>query len=343
VRYAAPSVARVATVRRPARSAFGRRTLLADARGPVELRDEWLLAQPRLQLPYVSPDPLCDGEWAVRAYFNMGNDFGFNQTGPAEEPIDRRFLVDGEHRTFLVAARYGITRTISVGATVPIRWRGGGFMDSIIDAFHEATKGIGFLDNSRPAFVKDRIRVEGRDADFNRFAYTDNGTGLGNVELEGHWAFVMPKRETDWRASVVGRVGLPTGTGPYDVGGIDAGVQVVAAKRFARRFDAYAGIGGVWYQETEYFGFEYEPLHMAGFVALEWRPARTWSLLLQFDGSNRMISNVVLYPGIQTYVSLAAKIDLARNLRLELGFTENVTDQQSTIDFGVFAGLEARL
>jgi hypothetical protein len=317
----------------------------ARRRGPVEIRDEWLLAQPRLTLPAVSPDPVGRGRWQARVAVNRGNDFGWAQTSAGELPAagDRRFLVDGEHQTTEASLRYGLTSTLDLAVRVPIHWRGGGFMDGAIDFFHDAFAWAGFLDNDRPSFRNDKFRVEGRSPSGVPFSWTDDeGAGLGNVELAAHWAFLGARPGAPWTVAAVGRVTLPTATGVYEVGGVDVGVQLVAARRLGRAFDLYMGVGGTFFGEPEIDGLTYEEVRGAGFVALEWRPASTWSLLVQVDGSTNLVKDVASYPEIQSYVHVAAKFDLSRCWQLEIGFTENLHDQQSTIDFGAFAGLVGR-
>jgi hypothetical protein len=141
---------------------------------------------------------------------------------------------------------------------------------------------------------------------------------------------------------LIGRAGLPTGTGPFATGSVDLGLQLVAAKQLHRRWDLYAGVGGTWYSEKKIRGFRYEPLRAYGFLAVEWRPLRRWSVLVQSDMSTRLVDNVQDYPGFQWYLHVGAKYDLAPDTRLYLGFTENLVDQQSTVDIGIWAGLESR-
>lgn len=107
-------------------------TIRPARRGPIEWREEWLLAQPRLTLPATSPDLLPPGENQLRVDFDWGNDFGWSQEVVGEVPGDRRFLVDGEHGTLGVALRHGMTRRLEVGFRLPVHWRGGGLLDGVI-------------------------------------------------------------------------------------------------------------------------------------------------------------------------------------------------------------------
>lgn len=312
--------------------------------GPVEKRDEWLLAQPKMTLPAVSPDPIRQGRWQVKFHIDRGSDFGWNQSVPGETPADRRFLIDGEHQTTEVSLRYGLYPRLAVGIRVPIHWRGAGFMDGPVDWFHELTEPIGFLDNGRPAFINDSYRVEGRQPDGTPISWADErGTGLGNIELEAYWNFQAPCSRSDWRAAVIARVGVPTGSDPYDTGGVDFGLQVVAAKQVAHRWDFYMGLGGTFFGDTTQDGIEYERVRAHGFFAVEYAIDPCHRLLVETNAASRLVKNLASYPALSWYINVALKVKVSRAFELEVGFTENLEDQQGTIDFGGFAGFTLTL
>jgi hypothetical protein len=303
-----------------------------------------MLAQARLTLPATSPDPIPLGQWVVGAYVNRGSDFGYNQRGPAETPFLRRFLVDGEHQTTALSARYGLRPRLSVGVRIPIHWRGGGFMDAIIDKVHEWLEPIGAKDNGRPAFNRDLYRVEGRDAMGNPISWNDErSTGLGNVEVSAHWNVVKPRHRGDWRAAVIARMTLPTGTGPYEVGGVDGGLQLAVARQLGPRVDLYLGAGGTVFGEDEVDGIRYERWRAQGFFALEYHLTRRLSIIMSTDATSRLVTNLDEYPATQWYLHFSARWDVTRRVEVEIGFTENLEHQQATIDFGGFLGVNVRL
>jgi hypothetical protein len=290
--------------------------------------------------PATTPDTLGCGRWAAHATLAGSSSFGWRQSAEGNEPSYRAFLADAESWTLAVSAAYGATDDLDVGLRVPVMWRGGGFMDSMIDLFHEAT---GTLDNMRPDFAKDQYIVDGTLEDGRPWSWTeDDGAGLGNLEAFARWRFLDGGRD-GLSAALHAQATVPTGTGPFRTGGVAAGLQVVAAHRFLRVFDFYAGAGGTWFSETEVDGVEYEPFRASAFAALEWRCLRWASLFAQLQWGSRLVTNVHLFPGTQLYLNFGAKIDLSPGTVLELGFTENLEDQQSTSDFGVWFGLEHRL
>lgn len=311
-------------------------------RGPLEAREGWLPAQPRLTLPAASPDLLPPGRSLFGLTFDWGNDFGWEQSGAGETPRDRSFLIDGEHRTLALDWRRGLSPRVELGARLPLQWRGGGELDGLIDWFHGFTRRLGLPQNGRPSFERDRLRVVGRSPDGTPLAWTGtSGTGLGRLELDARAALRAPSAGRTPLALVV-RLTLPTGTGPFALPGLEAGAQLLAAHQLGRAWDLYAGLGASVHGEDEWQGLSYEPVRVHGFVACEWRPAGRLSLLAQFDGAGPLLQDVADYPRLHAYLRLVARIDLGAATRLDLGFAENIKNQQSTTDFALLAGLTRR-
>src|SRR5262245_7982138 len=195
-------------------------------RGPTELRDEHVLAQDRLTLPAFGPDTVGEGRWSVRTSLLWLNSFSWTQDVPGEHPGDRRFIVDGETRTLDLTVRHGLRDDLDVGLRLPVRWRGGGELDPVIDTWHRI---FGLPDGNRRDFLRDRFRVDGLTTDRGAFSWDDEtGTGLGNLEAESRWRFHDGGRE-GWTAALETRVAVPTGTGPFAGDGVGLGLQVVGA------------------------------------------------------------------------------------------------------------------
>jgi uncharacterized protein DUF3187 len=299
-------------------------------RGPLESREEFLLAQPRLTLPSVSPDPLQAGETRVRLDGDWGSDFGSSRVNTGQVS-DLRFLVDGEHRSLALDVRHGFRPSLTLGVRVPVHWRGPGVLDGLIDAWHDL---IGLPDNDRRAFPTGQLRVDGRDERYRPVHWTGGaGSGLGNLELSAQWA-LPGSQDGGWAVSTIGRVALPTGTGPFATGGVDAGAQVVAARGLFSGWDLYLGAGGTVFGDTRAQGLRYERFRAHGFAVVEWRAARRLSLLVEASAASRLVTSFADYPGLQLYLRGAAKLDVGR-LRLEAGFVEGLKSLQTTTDFGV--------
>lgn len=308
--------------------------------GPLGPREEWLLAQPRLTLPAVGADPLAPGRMTIRARFDWGNDFGWSQRFAGELPGDRRFLVDGDHATLDIEGRRGLGPRLDAGVRVALRFRGAGVLDGVIDFWHGFTKKLGLAENLRSSFLTDRFRVIGRDSAGTPLGWTETGTGLGNVEFDVRCAIARGRRS---RAALVGRVMLPTATGPFATGSLGAGLQVVGTQAVGERWDLHAGLGGTLESRTEVDTLRYERGRAHAFLAASVRTGRRFSLLAETSAASRLVTNLALYPGLQWYLNLGARMNLDSGWTLEGGFSENIAAQQATTDFGLQVGLVRRL
>jgi len=308
-------------------------------RGPLGWRDEFLLSQTRLAQRARTPDLLRPHRWRVQIRLDWGNDFGWNQEPPGEMPEDRRFLVDGEHRALDLDVAVSPAERWELGLRIPYRWRGGGAMDGIIDWWHGL---LPFLpDNIRSRFLKDQLRVEGRSVAFDPIEWRgEAGGGLGNIALRGRYSLAGGRTDPRaWSWSVGIELSLPTGSGPFAGGSVDAGLETQAAKQIGDAWDLHLGAGVTRFGSGELDGIGYRQTRGFGFAALEWRVARRLSLIVQLDGASRLIRDIARFPASHVYLRLGAMLDVGDRWMLEGGFTENIKHQQATTDFGITLGL----
>ncbi len=294
--------------------------------GPRGVRDEFLLAQSRLSLPAILPDTLPAGASRLRLRFDWGNDFAHDQDGGGEQPRERRFLVDGEHWTLDVEWRRGLGQGWDAGFRLPLRWRGAGVLDGAIDAFHVFTKKLGLPDNGRSLFRRDLFRVEALDLDLRPLSLEQSGAGLGNLEFDARVKLAP-------RVALIGRVMLPSGTGPFDADGLGLGLQLALARKHGR-WDFAGGLGGSYESDAETHGFRYEHWRGQGFASVERRLSRRWALVTETTLQSRLVTNLRRFPGLAWYLGLGARLDLDSGFSIEGGFTENLKHQQSTTDIG---------
>jgi len=309
-----------------------------ERRGPPEIRDDHLLAQPRLTLPAVSPDTTAAGRWSLALSALWSNSFSWSQSAAGETPDERLFLIDGEALTLDAHVRRGLTKQLDVGLRVPLRWRGGGAMDSLIDAWHR----LGFPNGDRPSFRENAFRVEGRTTASTPFYWNDStGAGLGDVELESRWRFADGGANGP-SATFVTRLSLPTATGPFDGQGLGGAAQLALGAPLGRRVDLYLGAGTTVQAPGPVRAIEYETTRIHGFLALEWRPWRRLSLVAETNAASRLVANIEGYPGLHWVLNVTGRVDLGARTRLDLGFTENFESQLTTTDFALHAAVALR-
>jgi hypothetical protein len=313
--------------------------LAADrVRGPAEIRDGQLLAQPRLTLPALSAATVTPGRWELRASVLWSNSFSWTQDVAGEAPEDRRFLIDGESGTVDLTLRRGLARNLDAGLRLALHGRGGGVLDGFIDFWHRLVR---LPDGQRPDFRRDAFRVEGRTTAGGAFSWSDaKGWGLGDLELESRWRLADGAgREPS--VALVARVVLPTGGELYS-GGLGAGGQVAVDVPLGRRFDLFTGMGVTAQDPGPVRGIEYEPARLHGYLALEWRVARPLSLLVETNAASRLVRNVDRYPGTHWMVNVGGRLDLGGRTRLDAFVTENILSQLSTTDIALHVAVSVR-
>ena len=305
---------------------------------PLEIRDEHVLAQGRLTLPATSPDPVGKGVTRLRLSYLWGNSFSWTQDLPGEAPRDRSFLIDGETRTLDLTFTHGLGARADVSLRLPLRWRGGGSLDSFIDAWHRTFAFLGIEDGGRPSFRRNAFRVEGMTTAEEPFSWNDaTGMGLGNAELAGRWRFHADTSSV----ALVARVSLPTAQGPF-ADSLGAGLQLVARRPLGRAWDLHGGAGGTIEGDTRVAGVAYERARAHAFAAVVFRPWRPLSLSLETDVASRLVADIDRYPGLHWLVNLGLKVALSSRALLEVGMTENLMSQLSTTDFALYFAVSAR-
>jgi hypothetical protein len=308
------------------------------SRGPAEIRDGHLLAQPRLTLPALSPHTTRRGAWELQASALWANSFSWMQNVAGEGPTTRRFLIDGEALVLDATLRRGLTDDLDVGVRVPVQGRNGGRLDGFIDWWHRVAH---VPDGDRPSFRQDAFRVEGVSTDHATFSWNgQTGSGLGDVEIEARWRVRGARSSTS--VAVVARASLPTGTGPFDGNGVGGGAQLVLGAPLSPLFDLYAGAGLTAQDPGPVRGVLYASARAHGFLALEWRPWRRLSLVAETNAASRLVENVDHYPGLHWIVNVTGRLDIGGRTRLDLGFTENLKSQLTTTDFALYLGLGVR-
>jgi hypothetical protein len=309
------------------------------ARGPASIRDGHVLAQGRLTLPAVSPEPTRTGRWQLEVGLLWSNSFSWVQDVPGETPADRRFLLDGETMTVDLTVRRGLARDLDVGLRLAAQGRNGGVLDAFIDAWHRLTNAP---DAHRPDFLRDAFRVEGQTTAGAPFSWNaSQGWGAGGLELETRWRFVDGAGRSP-SAALVGRLVLPTGSGPYSEDGLGAGGQLVLDAPLGRSVNLYAGLGGTAQDPGPVRALEYSTTRVEGFVALEWRVARTLSLLGETNAASRLVRNIDAFPGTHWTASLGGRLDLGERTRLDVFLVENLYSQLTTADFALRFAVSVR-
>lgn len=312
-------------------------------RGPLEVRDPYLLALSRLSpwarspevLPHLGVEVGLRGVWA--------NSYGI---------AANRFVVDGEVRQLIAAVRFGLLDRVELGLDLPYEWRGGGAMDGFIEDFHE-TFGIPDLDRSdRP---RDRYLVAGVESDGTVYGHEHDGYGLSDLIATGRVLLTKGGRLAPAVTASV-RLRLPTGRPKFQLSdGVDVSFGVDASKRLGdlplfltgHLFYTYHAQGRVegleLYRHRVYVGvgFEWQIVPRVSLVAHAWLETKRERQAFE-DRPGVMDADLAYTEDVLTYYAIGFKLEPVDGLTVELGMLENIVDPETTADFGLLGNISYR-
>jgi len=256
-------------------------------------------------------DTRQDADATLSAVLMISNTLNVEQRGRES------LFVDGETDALDLTLDHSISSSWRYRFTLPIIRDSGGFLDSVIDTWHEA---FGFSRGERPYYPKGQIEYfysgQGR-LDLNHSA-TSVGDLAGDL---GWYAFEDPRLTV----SFWGGLKAPTGS-VADLtsdGAWDGALWAHTALRGALwQFGAEAGV-------VEPFGDEL----FAGYAHRHSVFARTavtravgsvWSLRAQLDGqTGRVAGSELRYLGPSLQLTVGAVRRLGAKWRIEMGFAED--------------------
>jgi hypothetical protein len=247
-------------------------------------------------------------------------------------------FADTETSRVTLAARVPLSRRWGVSAELPVVAHWGGLFDQVVKGWHRA---LGFGDLGRSFAPLGRTQIFFARGDQSRFLDGSPQPDLGDLVVRGLYS---PWRETRTRpAALLGAsVKAPTGAASRFVGsgGWDAGLLGSVGKSWGA-WRLLAGGGYTWH--GRWAGFSGVPLSPSadGHLALECRLDRRWSLLGQFSYQEHALARAArdTFGRGSLRLGLGGHYQVDDGLLMELAFSENLREDQSTEDIGIQGGV----
>jgi hypothetical protein len=240
-----------------------------DWRRPLASRNQAPLA---LLFVYLAPDT---ARVLPRGHLAFDVDFDYSNIILEQKSDTDLLRLDLEYLRTLVSLRRGFAGGIELRFSVPIYVYYGGFLDPLVNSFHET---FGFPNHLRAQTPYGQVDLQYRAGDRPLVGVQDSAKGVGDISFEAKKTILARNR---YGLALRGSIELPTGD-PESLGGngsTDFGLGL-AFDRIGDRFGIYANMNYLFLGETEYFPTKNSFSFMAG---VDYRFKPRLAALLQAD------------------------------------------------------------
>jgi len=265
---------------------------------------------------------------AYRSSFQLEIHNSFTGVDVGNESI----FIDGETYVGRLAVERGFSDGWRAGFELPIVSHQGGFLDSIIDDWHDAFSLDGFDRGDAPEDLLLYRYIDGESLDIS---VREKNTDIGDLVL------TMGKRWENSGGSSLFRieVKLPTGDAEslMGSGGVDVGVRVQTTRKISRRGTLYGGLGFAWLETGDVLAELRQ--NWAGTFTLGWS-WQQWSrvaLKVQLDGQTSPYKDTEIQQlGDESMqLSFGASFLLSDKSVVDIGVIEDEWKVNVSPDFGV--------
>jgi len=289
------------------------------SRGPIALANNYPLSLIHASFSPGSTEILDPGE------IQLGSSFVWSNT---QNYRSGSYSVDAEQRVLNLRVDLGISEDWQLSLALPLIWRGGGVLDSPIDAWHRF---FGFPRGGRNETPTDRYQIRGKDQSGDVWNLENSGLKLGNLSLTPK-VLIYPGSECWPELSAEFAISLPTGSdASVTHNNIDLGVTLRSSKSFGD-FALYFSTGYFRYLDTSTDGLEFRSDNYALSFQGEYAFSKAFALSLGPVLYSDLVGNVPRFPEYSLYLDLGARYVVSENWALEGLIRENPAPRKGTTD-----------
>ncbi len=253
-----------------------------------------------------------------------------------------QYMIDGEWIRSNIRYSYAMKDSLSVGLTLPIIGRSGGFADSTIENFHSAFH----LGNAnRNEFPRNQSLITVTDCSTTHSVSEGESWGIGDVS-----AFMVSRISKGScvcpAITVQGEVSLPTGDQDEmrGMGAPAVSLSTVASKRlWGSSFISFIGVGFQYCEADDISIIKIRSEQFSGLAGFEYQYTKSFCLLLQYLVSSPVAKDYYAFSEPSHEVSVGFKWRTGCDDTLELAVVENVIVFQNSADIGVHLAYGWRL
>ncbi len=235
------------------------------ALGFFPLRSQSPIQQLRVGIQHHPPWTVPQGRWAIHLQHTWKNMWLYKED---------LYRIDGEIHETVFRCGYGLTNRLEVMAEIPVRYLTGGFLDGLIEGFHDT---FGYVQAGRDKFPRNQFAVEiyVPDTGGSKFQINSSEAGwqIGNFVLSTTYS-LTEKRDQKFRAVVTGNIKFPTASTTHLFGSqkIDFGLSLGMGYKI-QPLHIYYNAGFLYYGDKEILGIELRQWHLSTLIAFEYHKA----------------------------------------------------------------------
>lgn len=309
--------------------------------GPLAMRSQSPFQSLRMTMAPRTPSTLTRGEWQARVVGTRANIWAVDKGHffPEQGEYGRYFL-DYEMSRLGLELGYGVGDAVELDLEYNQRWRGGGFLDALIQNFHHV---FGFSQNGRDEVPRNQFHFDlnpGGGRPVVVLGPGDEGSFDRNLQLTlQHNVTCGSQRWPAFSYAVTARYALQS----PDLEGrdLDVAASVAAARRFGNVY-TYLTLGYAWFGSDSFRGIPLDHTQTSLLAAVEWRFEPRMSMLLQYLWTEAAVSNFGPFSKPSNEVVIGWKGEVRPAGVLEIGLLENVITFDNSPDFGVHLGFTQR-
>ncbi|GJL83265.1 MAG: hypothetical protein DHS20C01_28990 [marine bacterium B5-7] len=240
-------------------------------------------------------------------------------------------VLDGESIYATLDMRRGFGNGWSGGLEIPLVNHSGGFLDGIIESWHD----LFGIDDDRDATQKDQL-----DYRYSRGATTladvdDSVTGFGDVRLNIGKSLI---EGDETAASAWFQVKLPTGDAEdlTGSGAFDVSARLQGSQRLGTYTTLYGGAGIAWLGEGDVLADQQEDFAGSFTAGLSWQRWSRVALKVQLDGQTSLYSDAPDQVGSDAaQLSFGGSFYIGKRTIFDLAVVEDEINGDASPDFGI--------
>ena len=278
---------------------------------------------------YAGTHSLAAGQLRTEVNLEITNEF--HQQVRAAEQID----LDYERAQLNLNLTYGIKNDLAVGLLLPYISNSGGFMDSLIENWHDL---FGLPQGGRDDAPRDEFNISYQSATDN-LLIDETDKGIGDISLFLDKQLLISDQQN---LQVRGLLKLPTGDEDqlFGSGGYGASLSLHGSRQFAEKWQGYGMLGLAYLEDSEVLTAQQNNLVGNAVLGIAWLPTQKFGLSAQLDLNSQVYDDTDLdaLSGKAGVLNITANYQLTEKSSIHFGFNEDVINKDAAPDFGINLG-----